>query len=125
MYKTILLILFLGLFSCSGDNTEIWSLDLVTGGIHGGGHETDWDALVLDDTYFEFHMDGNKIADGNITKSLDEFDNEWWEFKFVNLDSGAMISFAGDPNKVAQFKDDSLLSLISGCCDRYNYHFKK
>ena len=143
----ISLIMWIGIFSCEKDTdfnlnefredkyyeSEIfdelnlniygkWKLYGVSGGIHGGGHELNFD-------YFEVHKFGiyGFIRNGRIIEfgkiEIDEQTNE--ELLITLKPDNDSEVFMYDSEKYVNLFGSDTLSLDSPCCDRYNYHFKK
>lgn len=101
-----------------------WKLYDISGGIHGGGYEPDYDfleikssgiyGLVRNDNLFEYGKIELDTFDSNTTGFLQvKFVPEYFEGQNPN---------SYPPEKYISLKKDSL-NLISPCCDMYNYHY--
>lgn len=144
------LILFVGIFSCKKDSGEMdylldklpgdkyyeseifnefnldiygkWKLYSVSGGIHGGGHEINFDYLEVHKFgIYGFIRNGSILEFGKI--NIAEQKNEELLITF-NPDDNSEI-FMNDSEKYVDFSGNDTLSLDSPCCDRYNYHLKR
>ena len=99
-----------------------WKLYSVSGGIHGGGHELNFDYLeVYKFGIYGFIRNGSILEFGKI--NIAEQKDEELLITF-NPDDNSEI-FMTDSEKYVEFSGNDTLSLNSPCCDRYNYHFKR
>ena len=97
-----------------------WKLFAVSGGIHGGGHEPDFDFLEIKRYgIYAFLRNDSIIEFGRI--NIDEQTNEILLITFESDENSETIMY--DPEKYVNFYGKDTLSLDSPCCDRYNYHF--
>ena len=144
------MILFVGIFSCEKKSSEIddlldklpgnkyyeseifnelnldiygkWKLYSVSGGIHGGGHELNFDYLEVHKFgIYGFIRNGSILEFGKI--NIDEQGSEELLITFKPDDNSEVFMY--DSEKYVNFFGNDTLSLDSPCCDRYNYHFKR
>ena len=99
-----------------------WELYDVSGGIHAGGHDLNFDYLeVRKFGIYGFIRDGAVLELGSI--HIDEQGNEALLITFKpDKNSGVIMH---DSEKFIHFFGIDTLSLDSPCCDRFNYHFKR
>ena len=106
---------------------DTWKLVDISGGIHGGGYEPDFDfleikrigiyGLIRNDSLFEY----GKIE-------LDTFDHatiDMLQVKLVPDFNSSLNDYFHDPWKYIDLKGDDTLNLFSPCCDMFDYHFNK
>jgi len=104
-----------------------WKLYKVSGGIHGTGHEPDYEylemksfgiyGLIRNDNIFEY----GKIK-------LDTFDmstNDFLQVRFIPDYTTRVSTDIYPSEKYLYLKGTDSLDLISPCCDLYNYHYKR
>jgi len=97
-----------------------WKLYSVSGGIHGGGHELNFDYLELHKFGIYGFLNNGKILEyGKI--HIDEQKSEELLITFKPDDNSEV--FMQDSEKYINFFGNDTLSLDSPCCDRFNYHF--
>lgn len=141
------LIFWIGIFSCKKDtdfsineiqkdkyyeseifdeiNLDIygkWKLYEVSGGIHGGGHELNFDYFEVQNFgIYGFVEDGRILEFGRI--EIDEQTGEELLIIFIPDENSEVFMY--DAEKYVNLLGKDKLSLDSPCCDRYNYHFKR
>ncbi len=100
----------------------IWKLYAVSGGIHGGGHELNFDYLeVKKYGIYGYIKDDNILEYGRIL-----IDEQTDESLLVRLQPDAQSGqFMTDNEKYVQFYGNDTLYLASPCCDRYVYHYSR
>lgn len=99
-----------------------WQLFAVSGGIHGGGHELNFDYLEIK-RYGIYGFIGNSsiLEYGQIL--IDEQTDETLLIRFQpDTESD---QFMHDSEKYVLFSGHDSLTLASPCCDRFNYHFER
>ena len=97
-----------------------WELYNVSGGIHGGGHELNFDFLKINSYgIYGFIRNDSVIEFGRIR--IDEQTSETLMITFEPDENSD--TFMHDSEKYINFYGEDTLSLDSPCCDRYNYHF--
>lgn len=95
-----------------------WELNEVTGGIHGAGHELNFDLLQIRKFgVYTFIQDGNVLEYGKIV--IDEQTNDYLKITFSPDEDPEVFFFDSEKEIIFQGKD--ILILQSPCCDRYNY----
>ena len=145
---TLLIVMLIGLFGCEKNPNDIvsflndlqqtryysseifndsfhdingkWELMGISGGIHGGGHELNFDFLEIK-TYgiYGFIRNDSIIEYGRI-----RIDDQTENTLLITLepDENSEI-FMYDSEKYVNLNGIDSLSLDSPCCDRFNYHF--
>ena len=94
----------------------------VSGGIHGSGHELNFDLLQIRMFgVYVFIQGGNVLEYGKIV--IDEQTNDYLKITFSPDEDSEVFFFDSEKEIIFQGKD--ILFLQSPCCDRYNYHFDK
>jgi len=99
-----------------------WKLYGVSGGIHGGGHDLNFD-------YFEVHKFGiyGFIKNGRVLEygriEIDEQNSEDLLITFKPDDKSQVLMY--DAEKNVSLPGNDTLTLNSPCCDRYNYHMAR
>jgi heat shock protein HslJ len=99
-----------------------WLLEEISGGLHGGGYEPDFDyfeiksigiyGLIRNDSLLEY---GKIRIDEQTAMSL-----------LISLiPDNNSDTFLFDTEKYVDFYGTDTLELRAPCCDRYNYHFKR
>jgi len=97
-----------------------WDLYEVSGGIHGGGHELNFDVLKIKKYgIYAFIKDDLVLEYGRI--NVDEQTHESLSISFVPHPDSEVFMWDNEKNVVFQGLDTMLL--YSPCCDRFNYHF--
>jgi len=97
-----------------------WELYDVTGGIHGEGHDRNFDILRIKKYgIYAFTKNNTTLEYGKI--EIDKQTNDFLKITFVPH-SGSEI-FMYDSEKNIEFYGMDTLFISSPCCDRYNYHF--
>jgi len=97
-----------------------WELKSVSGGIHGGGHELNFDILEIKKFgQYRFIKDGKTIERGKII-----IEDQTAESLRISMeaDPGSDV-FMFDSEKFVSLSGSDTLNLNSPCCDRYNYHY--
>lgn len=99
-----------------------WKLYAVSGGIHGGGHELNFDYLeVKKYGIYGYIKDDNILEYGRIL-----IDEQTDESLLVRLQPDAQSGqFMTDNEKYVQFYGNDTLYLASPCCDRFVYHYSR
>ena len=99
-----------------------WILYGVSGGIHGGGHEPNFDYLKINSYgIYGFIRNDSVIEFGRI--KIDEQTCVTLIITFEPDENSE--TFMYDSEKYARLYGNDTLSLDSPCCDRYNYHFTR
>ena len=99
-----------------------WELYGVSGGIHGNGHEINFDFLEIHKYgIYGFVSDGKILEYGKI--KVDEQTGEELLITFEPDDNSEIFMY--DSEKYFNLSGNDTLNLDSPCCDRYNYHFKR
>jgi hypothetical protein len=99
-----------------------WELTDVTGGIHGSGHELNFDLLQIRMFgVYSFIQGGNVLEYGKIL--IDEQTNDYLKITFSPDEDSEVFFF--DSEKEIIFPTSDNLILQSPCCDRYNYHLDR
>ena len=97
-----------------------WELKSVSGGIHGGGHELNFDILEIEKIgQYRFFKDGETIERGKII--IEEQTSESLRIS-LEPDPGSEV-FMFDSEKFVFLSGSDTLDLNSPCCDRFNYHY--
>jgi hypothetical protein len=97
-----------------------WELKSVSGGIHGGGHELNFETLKIEKIgQYRFTRDGNTIERGKII--LEEQSSETLRIS-MEADAGSDV-FMYDSEKFVSLSGKDTLDLFAPCCDRFNYHY--
>ena len=99
-----------------------WKLSDVSGGIHGNGHDLNFDYLViLKYGIYGFIKDNRILEFGKI-----KVDEQTAENLLITFEPDRNSDlFMSDPEKLVNFSGLDNLDLNSPCCDRFNYHFKR
>ncbi len=104
------------------DYTDIygeWELKSVSGGIHGGGHELNFETLEISKIgQYRFIKDGTTIEQGKII--IEEQNSERLRIS-LEADPGSEV-FMYDSEKFVSLTGTDTLDLNAPCCDRFNYH---
>jgi hypothetical protein len=99
-----------------------WKLFAVSGGIHGQGHELNFDHLeILRIGMYRFEKDGTTLESGKIL--VEEQSSENLRIS-LEPDPGTQV-FMYDSEKYVILDGPDTLHLNAPCCDRYNYHFRR
>ena len=99
-----------------------WELNDVSGGIHGSGHELNFDLLQIRMFgVYAFIQGGNVLEYGKIV--IDEQTNDYLKITFSPDEDSEVFFFDSEKEIILQGKD--ILILQSPCCDRFNYHFDR
>ena len=99
-----------------------WELYDVTGGIHGGGHDLNFDYLRIKEYgMYAFIRNDSTLEYGQIR--IDEQTNDFLTITFEPHPDSEIFMY--DPEKYIEFSGMDTLALVSPCCDRYNYHLIK
>ena len=99
-----------------------WKLYEVSGGIHGGGHDLNFDVLKIKKYgIYAFIKDGNILEFGSI--NIDDQTHESLSISFNPHPHSEIFMY--DSEKDIIFQGIDTLFLNSPCCDRYNYHFSR
>jgi hypothetical protein len=97
-----------------------WKLYEVTGGIHGQGHDLNFDILKIKKFgIYAFIRNGNILEFGKI--NIDEQTSDLLRITFIPDVNSEVFMY--DSEKIIEFQGIDTLLLHSPCCDRYNYHF--
>ena len=97
-----------------------WALIDVSGGIHGGGHEPNFDYLRIKKYgIYGFIRNDSLLEFGRIF--IHEQTSETLLITFEPDENSG--TFMYDTEKYVNFYGNDTLSLDSPCCDRFNYHF--
>jgi len=99
-----------------------WKLYEVSGGIHGGGHDLNFDILKIKKYgIYAFIKNDDILEFGRI--NIDEQTHESLSITFIpHVDSEI---FMYDSEKNIIFHGIDTIFLNSPCCDRYNYRFTR
>lgn len=99
-----------------------WKLYVVSGGIHGGGHENNFDFLTIKEFgIYAFSRNDSILEYGRII--IVEQTSETLQIRFEpDVHSK---TFMYDSEKFVYLSGRDTLNLESPCCDRYNYHFNR
>jgi hypothetical protein len=99
-----------------------WKLYEVTGGIHGGGHDLNFDFLSIKKYgIYAFIKDDNILEFGRI--HIDDQTNESLSITFNPHPKSEIFMY--DSEKIITLQVNDTLFLDSPCCDRFNYHFSR
>ena len=96
-----------------------WELYGISGGIHGGGHEPNFDFLEIK-RFGIYGFIRNDVINEFGRIDLVEQTNETLLITFEPDEISDTIMY--DAEKYVNFYGKDTLSLDSPCCDRYNYH---
>jgi hypothetical protein len=99
-----------------------WYLYGISGGIHGGGHELNFDYLEIK----HFGIYGYIRNDSVLEYGRVSIQEQTTEALLVTLlpDENSE-QFLWDNEKYVHFGGPDSLNLASPCCDRYNYHYSR
>jgi hypothetical protein len=99
-----------------------WKLYDISGGIHGGGHDLNFDFLSIKKYgIYAFIRDDNILEFGRIN-----IDNQTQESLSITLNPHPDSEiFMHDAEKIITLQVNDTLFLDSPCCDRFNYHFSR
>ena len=101
-----------------------WKIYQISGGIHGNGYQPDFDYLEIKEYgIYGFVRNDTLLEYGKIVPTI-QTSNEL-ELKVDFEKDKNSDSFFTDPEKYVVFNGADTLNLISPCCDRFNYHFKR
>ena len=107
--------LFLGLYGN-------WRLYEVSGGIHGGGHDLDFDFLSIKKYgIYAFIKNDIVLEFGRI--NIDDQTHESLNITFNPHPDSEIFMY--DSEKIITLQVNDTLFLDSPCCDRFNYHFAR
>ncbi len=98
-----------------------WILESTSGTFSGGGINTAWNEVVIDeDTFDLLDEEGESVASGEI--DIETINNE--AYYYFNLTATTIddLAIELDPEKFVTLSDNKM-DWISPCCDRLNYHF--
>ncbi len=99
-----------------------WELTEVTGGIHGSGHELNFDLLQIRMFGVYTFLDGGNVLEyGKIL--IDEQTPDYLKITF-SPDEDSEVFFTDSEKEIIFATSDNLI-LQSPCCDRFNYHFER
>ncbi len=99
-----------------------WELTDVTGGIHGSGHELNFDLLQIRKFgVYTFYQSGRVLEQGKIV--VEDQTNDYLKITFSPNEDSEVFFF--DSEKEIIFPGKDILILQSPCCDRFNYHFDR
>lgn len=99
-----------------------WKLESISGGITGGGHDLDFEYLMICKYGIYLFINGETLLEAG--KILVEEQNRR-ELKISLQPDASSSTFFYDSEKYIELLNDNQLNLNSPCCDRYNYHFKR
>lgn len=99
-----------------------WELFGVSGGLHGDGHEPNFDFLEIKRYGIYGFIRNDSIMEYGRIK-IDEQTDEILLFTFESDENSE--TFRYDSEKYVNFYGNDTLSLDSPCCDGYNYHFNR
>jgi hypothetical protein len=98
----------------------LWKLDQISGGIHGGGHDPNFEFLKVKRFGIYGFIDNDSLLEyGRIVIGGQTEDPLLITFE-PDEHSG---TFTYDAEKYVHLYGNDTLLLASPCCDRYNYHF--
>lgn len=99
-----------------------WELMDVTGGIHGSGHELNFDRLQIRKFgVYVFTQGGNVLEYGKIV--IEQQNIDYLKITFSPDEDSEVFFFDSEKEIIFQGKDTLILQ--SPCCDRYNYHLDR
>lgn len=99
-----------------------WELKSVSGGIHGGGHELNFEVLEISKIgQYRFMKENITIEKGKIV--IEEQDSETLRIS-MEADPGSEV-FMHDSEKFVSLTGTDTLDLNAPCCDRFTYHFTR
>lgn len=99
-----------------------WDLYGISGGIHGGGHELNFDHLEIK----HFGIYGYIRSDSLLEYGRISIQEQTAESLLIIMESDENSKqFLYDSEKYVHFSGPDSLTLASPCCDRYNYHYSR
>lgn len=99
-----------------------WELIAISGGIHGGGHELNFETLSIEKFgQYRFVEDEAVLERGGII--VEDQSSEALRIS-LEPDPGSDV-FMYDSEKYVHLQGEDTLHLNSPCCDRFNYHFTR
>ena len=97
-----------------------WKLESISGGITGGGHDPNFEYLMICKYGIYLFTSGDTLLESGKVL-VDEQTSEILKISLQPDPSG--FTFFYDSEKYVKLTGDDQLDLNSPCCDRYNYHF--
>ncbi|MCF8231434.1 MAG: hypothetical protein K9J27_04525 [Bacteroidales bacterium] len=100
-----------------------WKLFGITGGIHGNGHELNFDFFTMK----KFGIYGFIRNDSILEYGRISIDQQTADTLLIRLipDEDSDNIFMTDNEKYVKLNAKDSLNLVSPCCDRFDYHFER